>query len=117
MLEVSCPFHFSVVFVVSMKVVGGSAQFRHCKKSIFLNLGTLFCFLSSEGLRKVLSQPILSDISVQIVTGSSENEADTVLQFCSSRENSHGSSTAGLWTRQLGCMGLAPVKITSLFLR
>lgn len=107
----SCPLHFSVGFMVSLKVAGGSAQFSHRKKHL-LNLGALFHFLSSEGLGKVLSQLVLSDISAQTVTRYRENESDIASCTCVlARRNAGGSGLV------LGRMGLPPVKITSLFLR
>lgn len=115
----SCPLDFSVGFMVSLKVAYGSAQFSHRKKHL-LNLGALFHFPSSEGLGKVLSQLVLSDISAHTVTRSSENESDSA--SCTSVlawRNALGFALQGhcLWTCVWGCMGLSPVKITSLFLR
>lgn len=115
----SSPLDFSVGFMVSLKVAYGSAQFSYRKKHL-LNLGTLFHFPSSEGLGKVLSQLVLSDISAHTVTSSSENESDSA--SCTSVlawRNALGFALQGhcLWTCVWGCMGLPPVKITSLFLR
>lgn len=90
------------------------------EKKHLLNLSTLFHFLSSEGLGKVLSQLFLSDIGAQTITSSSENEAD--IASCTSVLAGRDRVVLALqghclWTRKSGCMDLAPVKITFLVLR